>query len=182
MYIQELIVVTSENDGGPFAGLSWIIAARADEGAVTGVMGHANMATTRRLYAADWCEADERNEIVLAPARRRRDRPVSFDPHPFIERAGWTFASSVADRESWQHWYVVESQHADDPDFRRFAELIEAQGYRARFEGATYRYLRVGDFLYWTSRSLWTPGQNINRRPVAEVEGQPEHEQATLPI
>jgi integrase len=42
-----------------------IIAARADEGAVTGVMGHANMATTRRLYAADWREADERNEIVL---------------------------------------------------------------------------------------------------------------------
>ena len=42
-----------------------IIAARADEGAVTGVMGHSNIATTRRLYAADWREAEERNEIVL---------------------------------------------------------------------------------------------------------------------
>jgi integrase len=42
-----------------------IIAARADDGAVTGVMGHANIAITRRLYAADWREADERNEIVL---------------------------------------------------------------------------------------------------------------------
>jgi integrase len=42
-----------------------IIVARADEGAVTGVMGHANIATTRRIYAADWREAEERNEIVL---------------------------------------------------------------------------------------------------------------------
>jgi hypothetical protein len=42
-----------------------IIAARADEGAVTGVMGHANIATSRRLYAADWREAEERNALVL---------------------------------------------------------------------------------------------------------------------
>ena len=42
-----------------------IIAARADEGAVTGVMGHANCTTTRRQYAADWREVEERNEIVL---------------------------------------------------------------------------------------------------------------------
>ena len=28
-------------------------------------MGHSNIATTRRLYAADWREAEERNEIVL---------------------------------------------------------------------------------------------------------------------
>jgi integrase len=42
-----------------------IIAARADEGAVTGVLGHTNIATTRRLYAADWREAEERNALVL---------------------------------------------------------------------------------------------------------------------
>jgi len=42
-----------------------IIAARADEGAVTGLLGHANIATTRRLYAADWREAEERNALVL---------------------------------------------------------------------------------------------------------------------
>jgi hypothetical protein len=74
---------------------------------------------------------------------------------PFIERAGWRFAKSVPDKPQ-----------AQDPDFRRFAELIESEGYRARFEGASYRYLRVGRFVFWTSRSLWTPGQNINRRPV----------------
>jgi hypothetical protein len=106
----------------------------------------------------------------------------SFDPRPFIDRAGWTFAQSVADKPNWQHEYAVEEKHEDDLDFRRFAEMIESEGYVARFEGTRYRYLRVGDFVYWTSRSLWSPGQNLNRRPVADVEGQPEHEQGRLPV
>jgi len=62
-----------------------------------------------------------------------------------------------------------------------FAEMIEAEGYRARFEGIAYRNLRVADHVYWTSRSLWTPGQNLNRRPWADVAGQPEHGQVALP-
>jgi hypothetical protein len=32
---------------------------------VTGVLGHSNIAIIRRLYAADWREAQERNELVL---------------------------------------------------------------------------------------------------------------------
>lgn len=74
------------------------------------------------------------------------------------------------------------AKHADDPDFATFAALIAEQGYTARFEGIKYRYLRVDDYLYWLSRSLFTPGQNINRRPAADLEGQPEHEQGTLPV
>jgi hypothetical protein len=118
------------------------------------------------------------------PIRPDREEQViarPFDPRPFIARAGWTFARSVADWEGWQHWYIVQAKYADDPEFQRFADLIAAEGYHARFEGIKYRYLRVDEFLYWTSRSLWTPGQNINRRPAADVEGQPEHEQSTLP-
>jgi integrase len=42
-----------------------IIAARSDEAAVTGVMGHSDISVTRRLYAADWREVEERNAIVL---------------------------------------------------------------------------------------------------------------------
>jgi integrase len=42
-----------------------IVAARADEAAVTAVMGHANIETTRRIYAGDWREAENRNAIVL---------------------------------------------------------------------------------------------------------------------
>jgi hypothetical protein len=48
-----------------------------------GVMGHANIATTRRLYAGDWREAEERNawscEAVwlqgIQPARGGGRRP-----------------------------------------------------------------------------------------------------------
>jgi hypothetical protein len=105
---------------------------------------------------------------------------ATFDPREFIAKAGWRLSVTTADKPNWRHYYIVEAVE-DDPDFRRFAALIEEQGYRARFEGIAYRYLLVDDFLYWTSRSLWTPGQNINRRPAADVEGQPEHEQARLP-
>jgi hypothetical protein len=105
----------------------------------------------------------------------------SFDPRPFIEKAGWRYAKSVAEKPNWQHYYCVEAIEADE-DFRRFAELIEREGYVAKFEGSRYTYLRVDDFLYWTSRSLWTSGQNINRRPWADVAGQPEHEQTTLGV
>jgi hypothetical protein len=108
--------------------------------------------------------------------------PKRFDPRPFIARAGWKLSTTTADKPNWKHWYIVEAHFADDPDFRRFAEVIESEGYVASFEGVKYRYLRVADFLYWVSRSLWTPGANLNRRPWADVEGQPEHEQARLPV
>jgi integrase len=42
-----------------------IVAARLDEAAVTAVMGHSSIETTRRIYAGDWREAEERNEVVL---------------------------------------------------------------------------------------------------------------------
>ena len=42
-----------------------IVAARADEAAVTAVLGHSNIETTRRIYAGDWREAEERNALVL---------------------------------------------------------------------------------------------------------------------
>ena len=32
---------------------------------MTGIMGHANIETTRRIYAADWREVEERNALVL---------------------------------------------------------------------------------------------------------------------
>jgi hypothetical protein len=85
------------------------------------------------------------------------------------------------ERPDKPHEYVVEAQHSDDPDFAAFGALIESEGYVARFEGASYRYLRVGDHVYWASRSLWTPGRNLNRRPWADVAGNPAHEQAALP-
>ena len=62
---------------------------------------------------------------------------ATFDARPFIARAGWTFAKSVAEKPNWKHWYIVEAIEGDE-DFRRFAELIEREGYVARFEGIRY--------------------------------------------
>jgi hypothetical protein len=106
----------------------------------------------------------------------------TFDPRPFIARAGWKLSTTTANKPNWKHWYIVEAHFADNLDFRRFAQLIAAEGYDARFEGVKYRYLRVDAFIYWSSRSLWTPGQNLNRRPASDVAGLAEHEQAALSI
>jgi hypothetical protein len=32
---------------------------------VTGLLGHANIEVTRRIYEGEWREAEERNELVL---------------------------------------------------------------------------------------------------------------------
>jgi hypothetical protein len=42
-----------------------IVTAPADEGRVTGLWPITNLETTRRNYAGDWREADERNAILL---------------------------------------------------------------------------------------------------------------------
>lgn len=43
-----------------------IVTARADEATITGVMGHANIEVTRRLYAGEFRSVEERNEVLLA--------------------------------------------------------------------------------------------------------------------
>ena len=113
--------------------------------------------------------------------KTRKRKPKAFDPRPFIARAPWKLSKTTADLPDWKHWYIVESL-VDDPDFRRFADLIQAEGYDARFEKIKYRYLVVDDYIYWASRSVYSPGQNLNRRPAADVEGRPEHEQARLAV
>ena len=103
------------------------------------------------------------------------------DPRPFIARATWRFSKTTADWPNWKHWYAVQSQHADDPDFQRFLDLIRDEGYDARFEGSKYRYLRVDDFLYWVSRSLYAPGQNLNRRPPPTWQDSPSTSRERFP-
>jgi hypothetical protein len=69
---------------------------------------------------------------------------ATFDPREFIDRAGWKLSTTTADKPNWKHWYIVEAHFADDPDFRRFADLIQAEGYDARFEGIPVPLSRGG--------------------------------------
>lgn len=107
---------------------------------------------------------------------------ATFDPREFIARAAWKLSTTTVDKPNWRHFYIVQAHYPDDPDFQRFADLIASEGYDATFERIRYRYLRVDDFLYWASRSLFAPGQNLNRRPASDVAGLAAHEQAALPI
>lgn len=73
------------------------------------------------------------------------------------------------------------AKHADDPDFATFAALIAEQGYTARFEGIKYRYLRVDDYLYWLSRSLFTPGRTSTAGPQPTWRASPSTSRARSP-
>ena len=52
-----------------------IVAARADEAAVTAFMGHANIETTRRTYAGGWRLSESRRQVLWA--RRLQDAAPS---------------------------------------------------------------------------------------------------------
>jgi hypothetical protein len=74
-----------------------------------------------------------------------------------VARAGWTFVKTVEDWGGWKHEYAVEAKYADDPDFRRLAELIEAEGYKAKFRGDSLHVPRVDDYLDETMLWLTLP-------------------------
>jgi hypothetical protein len=81
----------------------------------------------------------------------------------FVAQVTFTYASSVPDAP---HSYLVRDKLAPalQADFDAMVDLIREVGYRARFGGAEYVYLELGDgFRYWESRSLFQPGSNLNR-------------------
>jgi hypothetical protein len=66
--------------------------------------------------------------------------------------------------------------------FPPLADLIEAEGYKAKFEGIAYTYLRVDDSSTGPPGPCGVRVRTSNRRPASDVEGQPEHEQTRLPL
>ena len=82
------------------------------------------------------------------------------DARAFIARTPWRFAKSVPQTP---HEYVVRS---DDPDHRRFTNLIKREGWDQRWRYQTWRYLTIDGFDYWVSGR----GQlMINRRQAGVV-------------
>lgn len=99
------------------------------------------------------------------------DPEVLADAKRFIAAARWIATDAIA-----PHQYIVRAHVAQQglaEDFDAFAALIRDHGYRARFQGAEYIYLEVGDgWRYWQSRSLFQSGSNLNRARVDDGEPQ----------
>jgi hypothetical protein len=78
----------------------------------------------------------------------------------FIESADWRIATTMAANE---HWYVLERE-CGGAVFVALAERIE-RGEIGRYQGHAYRYLTLGDCIYWVMPSRGNKaGRVINRK------------------
>jgi hypothetical protein len=92
-----------------------------------------------------------------------------YSPAAFIARAGWQDARRPF-REA--HQYTLRGRVSagvppPPPEWHdAFIRHIEEHGYREKFEGRWYAYLRVGEFVYWPSRAVFPPFDQriVNRR------------------
>jgi hypothetical protein len=89
---------------------------------------------------------------------------VSFDPHAFVARVEWRQAKTV---QEFPHAYFVQPRE-DADDFLAFAALIRRQGEPRLFGKTRYRYLEVGEHVYWLSRSWYDRDALIINRRLAE--------------
>ena len=153
------------------------------------MMGTSVAMIERALWDADrgrsrwdrWPTERARGRAGAGRAGRRAVSEATFDPRPFIARASWTLSRRPRTSRTGSTG-TAWRRRRPTPDFRRFADLIEAEGYAARFEGIRYRYLRVDDFIYWASRSFLDARAEPQPSPRRRREGQPEHEQSSLPV
>ena len=66
----------------------------------------------------------------------------------FIQTSQWRFAKTMPEIP---HEYVVRNWRPDkEPIFEHFVILIRERGYDAKFFNATYRYLDIDGWKYWT--------------------------------
>ena len=100
------------------------------------------------------------------PTRSPRRRLV--DPRAFVARVEWRTARTV---ENFPHAYYVQPKD-DAEEFFAFVTLINREGEPRSFGKTRYRYLEVGEHVYWVSRSWYDRGALIvNRRLAADDQG-----------
>ena len=94
--------------------------------------------------------------------KAKAEPPIDFDAEAFIAAVPWTFAKTVP---HMPHEYVIRGwEGVPDDGFDAFVELIQAEGYRARWYHPdrkvwwTNHYLEVGEFKYW-----FIPPRMLNR-------------------
>jgi hypothetical protein len=85
----------------------------------------------------------------------------------FVAKATWTFAKTLA---HIPHYYETRQRFGDDEEFTWFVTYVRERGYRGRFQGATYTYLEIGEWKYWSMWRAPEKTQVINRErlPAAE--------------
>lgn len=90
----------------------------------------------------------------------------------FIKTSQWCFARSM---RQCPHEYIVRKCRPDKEQvFECFVMVIRERGYDARFVDATYRYLEIDGWKYWTMGAALNETTIINRAKVEAKTGDAE--------
>lgn len=96
----------------------------------------------------------------LEAATKRAAAMTAGELRAIIAEAPWTFARTMPESP---HWYTLRARNREG-DFEAFVLYIRANGYQGRFGGATYTYLDVDGWTYWTMGAPVAETTLINRR------------------
>ena len=93
---------------------------------------------------------------------------VRFDAEATIAAGEWRKARV---NPRYEHWYWVQPKQ--DPEaFLALVDLIRAEGEPGKFAKTRYRYLTVGAWTYWVTRSFYDrDAVLINRRRADHDQG-----------
>jgi hypothetical protein len=90
----------------------------------------------------------------------------------FIKTSQWCFAKTMP---QCPHEYIVRKWRPDkELVFECFVMVIRERGYDARFLDATYRYLEIDGWKYWTMGAALNETTIINRAKVEAKTGDAE--------
>lgn len=80
-----------------------------------------------------------------------------------VHKAVFIFAKTMPEMP---HWYTKREHWDDARDFEECVRFIRANGYKEKFKKATYIYLVIGEYKYWTMG--YTPERTtiINRAKI----------------
>jgi hypothetical protein len=78
----------------------------------------------------------------------------------FVRTSPWKFASTMPEIP---HEYTLRVKSPDEKNFERVVLYIRQAGYRAEFGSATYTYLDIDGWKYWTMGAALGETILINR-------------------
>jgi hypothetical protein len=78
----------------------------------------------------------------------------------FVRSSPWTFARTMPEIP---HEYTLRTEAPDERVFERVVLHIREEGYKAVFGSATYTYLDIDDWKYWTMGTPLEHTTLINR-------------------
>src|SRR5262245_32870758 len=87
---------------------------------------------------------------MRVPAKLRR----------WVERQEFTYAVTMPDNP---HEYILETKTGGS-EFDQLVALIREHGDTGRYKGSSYRYVTIGDWVYWVMPARWDRSLIINRK------------------